>query len=544
MIEYIFQRILLLSLSGTLITAILLPLISVTKKIFSSSWRYLTCVIALLIFLIPLSLKLPENNDEQDLSNENVIVLRFDEIQQQNNQNAAPTAAKTADKSSFDASIIYKCGFYVWLFGCTFCLTFTVISHLTYVKYLRLRSTHEDCRETLANFGCERLTVLKSDAISSPQLIGIIKPTLFIPDIKISKDDLNNILRHECVHCKRFDIAVKWLCIIAKALHWFNPFIYLLIRKTNIECEISCDISALRNLDKKEVESYCETILSLITNRNTTISPALCMGDTKRNLERRFKAIMEEKRKSKKIVVISAIVAAIIVLLSLTASAILGGMAKKEDFENKNPLSMKNDTADSAIASQANLDYTTMVLYKVPNSDDSIATFKAENSSDVENTNLEPVSADKAVESTLKVHPITGEKVSEEDLISYGFDREKHPAVDYRLEAGTIVTSPIDGTITVAEYAPDKGNHIEIEDPNGTKRIIFAHLDKMYVSKGDKVNAGDTVGTVGSTGMATGPHLHLEYYENGEAKNPVEVFITEENGEILAVYSKPEQIID
>lgn len=532
MIEYIFQRILLLSLSGALITAILLPIIAVTKKIFSSKWRYYTCAMALLVFLIPLSFKLPLRDIEKDVTNDKIIVFKFNEVQQQDRQSILPAAKENTSTSNLDLSAVYKYVFFVWLFGCAFCLTFTVISHLNYVKHLRSHSTHKDCKEALESFGCERLTVLKSDAISSPQLIGIIKPTLFIPDIKICNSDLNNILRHECIHCKRFDIAVKWLCVIAKSIHWFNPFVYLLIQRIDIECEISCDISALQGLDKIEIQSYCETILSLITHEKSNVSPQLCMGDTKKNLERRFKAIMEEKRKSKKTVIISAIVATAIVLLSLTTSAVLGGYAQKENTKDKEFPTKNNGTADSAVASQANLTNSPVVIYKVPKADDEIAVLKVGTVNDAEN-------------STARVHPVTGEKIAEDfSIISHGFDSEKHPAVDYRLEAGTAISSPMGGTITVAEYASDKGNHIEIEGNDGTTRVIFAHLEKMYVSEGDKVNAGDTVGTVGSTGRSTGPHLHVEYYENGEAVNPVEVFITEENGEILAVNSKPEQIID
>ena len=66
----------------------------------------------------------------------------------------------------------------------------------------------------------------------------------------------------------------------------------------------------------------------------------------------------------------------------------------------------------------------------------------------------------------------------------------------------------------------------------------------MNVVVGDKVNAGDIIGTVGSTGMATGPHLHVEYYQDGQTVNPVGILIIEENGDITAVASQPELIID
>jgi len=541
MIEYIFQRILLLSLAGTLATAIVLPVSHLTKGIFSSKWRYYSCILALIVFLVPLSVKVSEKDMDRNLQSDKAIILRVENIVKTETPSSDLSELQNIAEHSTDFSSIYKYGFFLWLFGCVGYLSFNVISHILYTTRLRRNSVFQCYNGLLPDQKCKRLRICKTDKVLSPQLIGIIRPVLYLPDTEISDEDLRNILRHELIHCKRFDIVVKWLCVIAKSVHWFNPAVFLLAKTIDIECEISCDISATKRLDKSGVESYCETILSLISAKNSCTSPILYAGSTKRILERRFKAIMEEKSVSKNIAAVSATIAAVIVLAALTASAILGGCAKKEETENNKKsstpsekTSIKQETIDGVIKAPEAETHTSSKM------DESSA--GSESGQDLQQeTVIKYVVVDDETE--YKLIP-DKESVNGAAEISAGYDSENHIGVDYRLEAGTEITSPFDGTVTAAEYSPDKGNHIEIEGLDGDTKVIFAHLDKMYVSSGDKVADGDKLGTVGSTGKSTGPHLHVEYFANGEAQNPVHIFLVEDDGTISAVFSKPELIID
>ena len=63
------------------------------------------------------------------------------------------------------------------------------------------------------------------------------------------------------------------------------------------------------------------------------------------------------------------------------------------------------------------------------------------------------------------------------------------------------------------------GNVVYIDHGEG-KVTVYAHMDRRDVKKGDKVTQGQFIGTVGSTGMSTGPHLHFEFRINGEFKDP------------------------
>ncbi|WVM94177.1 M23 family metallopeptidase [Halopseudomonas pachastrellae] len=73
--------------------------------------------------------------------------------------------------------------------------------------------------------------------------------------------------------------------------------------------------------------------------------------------------------------------------------------------------------------------------------------------------------------------------------------------------------------VTFAARNGAYGNMVEINHGNGLK-TRYAHANELKVNKGDLVQKGQEVATVGNTGRSTGAHLHLEVYRNGMAVNP------------------------
>lgn len=546
MIEYVFGRIIILSIIGALLSLALLLIRPITKRIFSSRWHYYTYVLAMLIFLIPLSISLPKPAVANSVgaahpqggkvhTKENYVGVIVITNPDSDISDDAVTNSAQKDKEDFDFKSAFqqisKYAFYIWLFGTVLYLSFSVISHFVFIKNAMSLST-EDGKKIHVTPSGRSIDIIRTSFVSSPVLVGITKTRLFMPDTELSDEAFNSIMLHESVHARRCDIAIKWICLVAKSVHWFNPLVHILSHLVETECEISCDKEATRHLDNDGIKNYCETILSLITAKDEKSSTALCAGGTKKTLERRFKAIMEKKKVSKRIAVISVIIAAIITLGAVTASALLGGKAKDEK--------KKADTFSAAVSDKKESDkaQTNNENAEVPKAYDSTSDNTPDESGN-ENTILYRV-----VDSNDEIATLRVAKVGNSAEISAGFDSEKHPAVDYRLEAGTPVASPFDGEVLTAEYAYDKGNYVEILCVDGTTIVLFAHLEKMNVAAGDKVNAGDIIGTVGTTGMSTGSHLHVEYCENGQTVNPVGILIIEENGDITAVVSQPEMIID
>jgi hypothetical protein len=105
-----------------------------------------------------------------------------------------------------------------------------------------------------------------------------------------------------------------------------------------------------------------------------------------------------------------------------------------------------------------------------------------------------------------RVHPIFGGK-------------SMHNGIDIGLPTGTEIRAAHDGVITFAGYTSGYGNFIIIDRGDGIV-TRYAHCDTILVTVGQEVTAGDVIGTVGSTGDSTGPHLHFEILYHGEFRNP------------------------
>ena len=122
--------------------------------------------------------------------------------------------------------------------------------------------------------------------------------------------------------------------------------------------------------------------------------------------------------------------------------------------------------------------------------------------------------------------------------ISSGFNlRRKHPihkkikahrGVDYAAPRGTPVYSAGDGKVIAAGYSKANGNFVFVQ--HGQTYITkYLHLNNKKVRKGQSVRQRQLIGTVGSTGYATGPHLHYEFLVNGVHRNPRTVKLPQAN---------------
>jgi murein DD-endopeptidase MepM/ murein hydrolase activator NlpD len=115
--------------------------------------------------------------------------------------------------------------------------------------------------------------------------------------------------------------------------------------------------------------------------------------------------------------------------------------------------------------------------------------------------------------------------------VSSGFGMRRHPiqstwrthkGIDYAAPIGTRVRAVGDA---VVEYAGVKGGYgnVVILRHNGQYSTVYAHLSRIAVRRGARIGQSDTIGFVGQTGWATGPHLHYEFRIAGEARNPLSV---------------------
>ena len=115
--------------------------------------------------------------------------------------------------------------------------------------------------------------------------------------------------------------------------------------------------------------------------------------------------------------------------------------------------------------------------------------------------------------------------------VSSGFGMRRHPiaqawrahqGIDYAAPTGTRVRAV---GAAVVEHAGPRGGYgnVVILRHNGQYSTVYAHLSRIAVRRGARVEQNDTIGFVGQTGWATGPHLHYEFRVGGQARNPMSI---------------------
>ena len=118
----------------------------------------------------------------------------------------------------------------------------------------------------------------------------------------------------------------------------------------------------------------------------------------------------------------------------------------------------------------------------------------------------------------LAVTPVSGTITSRFGVVS-SIRSGAHTGTDIAAPTGTPIKAVASGTVTFSEKSGPYGNLIKITHENGVE-TWYGHCSKLYATVGQKVEAGEVIAAVGSTGNSTGPHLHLEIRIDGTAINP------------------------
>ena len=275
----VFKTVLILSLFGFGITALLLLLKPITAKRLPARWQY--CVwITLLISMVFPAYKLIPKKEAQKLS----IVPQNQTVQTtvQPHEETHPDTVVTYDTPieyrevniSPKISIrLFDLIAYIWGAGV---LIFLLVVIISYFRFL-YRKSKNSVKISDSKFFSEVKKELKikkhirlkaSSDIGSPILVGVLFPTVYIPCREIPDDNMRMVLLHELTHYKRKDLLIKWFAILVNAVHWFNPLCYLACANLSEACEVSCDMSVTKNMSEDEQKLYMQTILNLATERS------------------------------------------------------------------------------------------------------------------------------------------------------------------------------------------------------------------------------------------------------------------------------------
>lgn len=144
------------------------------------------------------------------------------------------------------------------------------------------------------------VSIYQSDVITSPFIVGVFKPIIFLPMKVFEPEILELILCHEFWHYKSHDVLYKSIVSFISGIHWFNPIIYLFSKSFSNFSEMSCDEKVLEGCKKEKRIRYAETIVQMISTNNQN-SISVGMSEKQMNLlKRRLFYIMKGNTHTKK----------------------------------------------------------------------------------------------------------------------------------------------------------------------------------------------------------------------------------------------------
>lgn len=109
--------------------------------------------------------------------------------------------------------------------------------------------------------------IYASDRIASPVTYGILRPRIVIPK-GYKSDDMRYILAHETAHIRRKDNLWRFLAIISTCVHWFNPLMWLFLKKFLEETELACDERVLAACGEDEKKAYARALVNYIESKS------------------------------------------------------------------------------------------------------------------------------------------------------------------------------------------------------------------------------------------------------------------------------------
>ena len=191
---------------------------------------------------------------------------------------------------------------WVWLIGLGVMLLYALVS------YLRLR------RRVSVSL-CVRENIYLCDAISSPFILGVVKPRIYLPS-GLDEVQRQNVLSHERAHLTRRDHWWKPLGFALLAVYWFNPVLWLAYALLCRDIELACDERVIRTMDESAVKTYSTVLLACSMPRKAVITCPLAFGEV--GVKERVKNALHYKKPAFWVVAASVAVCVVVAVCFLT----------------------------------------------------------------------------------------------------------------------------------------------------------------------------------------------------------------------------------
>ena len=191
---------------------------------------------------------------------------------------------------------------WVWLIGLGAMLLYALVS------YLRLR------RRVSVSL-CVRENIYLCDAISSPFILGVVKPHIYLPS-GLDEVQRQNVLSHERAHLARRDHWWKPLGFALLAVYWFNPVLWLAYTLLCRDIELACDERVIRTMDESAVKTYSTVLLACSMPRKAVITCPLAFGEI--GVKERVRNALHYKKPAFWVVAASVAVCVVVAVCFLT----------------------------------------------------------------------------------------------------------------------------------------------------------------------------------------------------------------------------------
>lgn len=354
-----------------------------------------------------------------------------------------------------------------------------------------------------------RIALLTGNTACSPFSIGIIKPKIVLPpDCK--KEQLRFILAHEYVHIRYRDAAVRLVGLAAVCAGWFNPFVWIAFRYLDRDLERFCDERALRLLGAENAPRYALTLLDFAERQ---MQSAAAQSFAAAPLEERVNDILSMNIRKTSMLAEAVLVAAALLAMTACGTAAYAEEAPQAAAGEQTAVIKVEVPAGDSGARQPEIP-----AEKPPKSaaDDDSGVIK------IDATAASSEAEESAAERT--AYRTYDRKWDFYDIFSSDYARPTKYAnsVLWTSEGfvyidgtkGEDVFSTKSGTVkNVGLTSSGYGNIIIIEHDDGTA-AVYCHLKEILVDTGDRVEQGDVIATVGTSGIASTPILGFEIIEN------------------------------
>lgn len=354
-----------------------------------------------------------------------------------------------------------------------------------------------------------KIALLVSTDACSPFSIGIIKPKIVLPpDCKA--EQLRFVLAHEYVHIRDRDSVARLLGLAAVCAGWFNPFVWIAFKYLDRDLERFCDERALRLLGTENAPRYALTLLDFAERQ---MQSAAAQSFAAAPLEERVNDILNMKKRKTSMLAEAVLVAAALLAMTACGTAAYAEEAPQAAAGEQTAVIKVEVPAGDSGARQPEIP-----AEKPPKSaaDDDSGVIK------IDATAASSEAEESAAERT--AYRTYDRKWDFYDIFSSDYARPTKYAnsVLWTSEGfvyidgtkGEDVFSTKSGTVkNVGLTSSGYGYIIIIEHDDGTA-AVYCHLKEILVDTGDRVEQGDVIATVGTSGNAATPILGFEIIEN------------------------------